>query len=106
MKRLTMGSLFDGIGGFPLAALEYEIEPIWASEIERFPMLVTKLHFPRMQHVGDMDKDNVRTVAFQVPVELFEQFKAYLKRNGVKQNAFFLNCIQQALEQDGKADGE
>ena len=53
-----------------------------------------------------MDKDNVRTVAFQVPVELFEQFKAYLKRNGVKQNAFFLNCIQQALEQDGKADGE
>ena len=53
-----------------------------------------------------MDKDNVRTVAFQVPVELFEQFKAYLKRNGIKQNAFFLNCIQQVLEQDGKADGE
>ena len=48
MKRLTMGSLFDGIGGFPLAALEYEIEPIWASEIERFPMLVTKLRFPHM----------------------------------------------------------
>ena len=47
-----------------------------------------------------MDKDNVRTVAFQVPVELFEQFKAYLKRNGVKQNAFFLNCIQQALAED------
>ena len=58
MKRLTMGSLFDGIGGFPLAALEYEIEPIWASEIERFPMLVTKLHFPRMQHVGDITKLN------------------------------------------------
>ena len=58
MKRLTMGSLFDGIGGFPLAALEYEIEPIWASEIERFPMLVTKLRFPHMQHMGDITKLN------------------------------------------------
>lgn len=47
-----------------------------------------------------MDKDNVRTVAFQVPTELFEQLKAYLKRNGIKQNAFFLNCIQQALAGD------
>lgn len=43
-------------------------------------------------------KDNQRTVAFQVPEELFEQFKAYLKRQGLKQNAFFLNCIRQALE--------
>ena len=47
-----------------------------------------------------MDKDNVRTVAFQVPTELFEQLKAYLKRNGIKQNAFFLDCIQQALAED------
>ncbi len=44
-------------------------------------------------------KDNQRTVAFQVPAELFEQFKDYLKRNGIKQNAFFLNCIRQALEE-------
>ena len=43
-------------------------------------------------------KDNQRTVAFQVPAELFEQFKDYLKRNGIKQNAFFLSCIRQALE--------
>lgn len=51
-------------------------------------------------------KENQRTVAFQVSAELFEQFKDYLKRNGIKQNAFFLNCIQQALEEDRKgADG-
>ena len=43
-------------------------------------------------------KGNQRTVAFQVPEELFERFKEYLKRNGVKQNAFFLDCIQKALE--------
>lgn len=45
-------------------------------------------------------KENQRTVAFQVPAELFEQFKDYLKRKRVKQNAFFLACIQQALEEE------
>ena len=52
-------------------------------------------------------KSNQRTVAFQVPEELFERFKDYLKRNGIKQNAFFLNCIQQALnaEQQNSGDG-
>lgn len=44
-------------------------------------------------------KENQRTVAFQVSEELFERFKAYLKRQGVKQNAFFLNCIHKALEE-------
>ena len=36
-----LGSLFDGIGGFPLAAKRNGIRPIWASEIEKFPMAVT-----------------------------------------------------------------
>ena len=48
-------------------------------------------------------KGNQRTVAFQVPEELFERFKEYLKRNGVKQNAFFLSCIQKALEAETPA---
>ena len=43
-------------------------------------------------------KENQRTVAFQVSTELFDQFKDYLKRKGIKQNAFFLDCIQRALE--------
>ena len=47
-------------------------------------------------------KENQRTVAFQVPAELFEQFKDYLKRKGLKQNAFFLSCIQRALEEGEK----
>ena len=46
-----MGSLFDGIGGFPLAASRHGIKTLWASEIEAFPMAVTKLHFPHMIHV-------------------------------------------------------
>ena len=38
-----------------------------------------------------------RTVAFQVPGELFERFKDYLQERGIKQNAFFLDCIHRAL---------
>ena len=56
MSRLTMGSLFDGIGGFPLAAIRSGITPVWASEIEAFPIEVTKLRFPDMVHVGDITK--------------------------------------------------
>ncbi|MBE7004558.1 MAG: DNA cytosine methyltransferase [Ruminococcaceae bacterium] len=55
---LTMGSLFDGIGGFPLAAVRHGIVPLWASEIEPFPIEVTKHHFPGMIHVGDITKLN------------------------------------------------
>ena len=58
MSRLTMGSLFDGIGGFPLAAIRSGITPVWASEIEAFPIEVTKLRFSDMVHVGDITKLN------------------------------------------------
>ena len=51
-----MGSLFDGIGGFPLAAVHNGIVPVWASEIEIFPIEVTRLRFPDMVHVGDITK--------------------------------------------------
>ena len=53
-----MGSLIDGIGGFPLAAQRYGIRPMWASEIEPFPVDVTKLRLPGMVHVGDITKLN------------------------------------------------
>ena len=42
---LTMGSLFDGIGGFPLAFGEAGFKPLWASEIEPFCIAVTKKRF-------------------------------------------------------------
>ena len=50
----TLGSIFDGIGGWPLAALHAGIRPAWASEIETFPCAVTKRHFPDMLHLGDI----------------------------------------------------
>ena len=53
-KQLTLGSLFDGIGGFPYAASFYGIRPLWASEIVPECVAVTKRHFPDMAHLGDI----------------------------------------------------
>ena len=56
MTALRLGSLFDGIGVFPLAAVRCGIEPVWASEIEKAPISITKRHFPDMAHLGDVTK--------------------------------------------------
>ena len=53
-RKLTLGSLFDGIGGFPLAGKMAGIVPVWASEIEPFPILVTEKRLPEMKHYGDV----------------------------------------------------
>ena len=54
MSALKLGSLFDGIGVFPLAASRCGIVPVWASEIARAPVSITKRHFPEMLHLGDI----------------------------------------------------
>ena len=55
---IKLGSLFDGSGGFPLAGVLNDIEPVWASEIEPFPIRVTKLRFPNMKHLGSVTDVN------------------------------------------------
>ena len=55
---MKLGSLFDGSGGFPLAGALCGIEPIWASEIEPYPMRVTEKRFPNMKQLGDVTKIN------------------------------------------------
>jgi len=54
----TMASLFDGIGGFPLSYYEAGCKPVWNSEIEEFPMAVTRKHFgdETTGEVGDLEK--------------------------------------------------
>ena len=58
MRKLKLGSLFDGSGGFPLAGVMHGIEPVWASEIEPFPIRVTKARFPNMKHLGSVTDVN------------------------------------------------
>lgn len=53
---MTLGSLFDGIGGWLLAARHAGVTPIWASEIEPFPCSVTARHFPDVEQLGDITK--------------------------------------------------
>lgn len=45
-RPVEMASLFDGIGGFPLVFQKHGGKAVWASEIEEFPIAVTKKHFP------------------------------------------------------------
>ena len=62
---MTLGSLFDGIGGWLLAAHHAGITPIWASEIEPFPCSVTARHFPDVKQLGDItqiDPDEIEPV--------------------------------------------
>ena len=53
-NTLTLGSLFDGSGGFPLGGVLAGITPIFNSEIEPFPVRVTEVRFPNMKHYGDI----------------------------------------------------
>lgn len=53
-NTLTLGSLFDGSGGFPLGGVLAGITPIFNSEIEPFPVRVTGVRFPNMKHYGDI----------------------------------------------------
>ena len=72
-KQLTLGSLFDGIAGFPLAGVYAGMRPIWASEIEPFPIRVTSKRFPAMKHLGNIagikggDAEAVDVITFGSP---------------------------------------
>ena len=56
VENPTMASLFDGIGGFPLVYQRQGCTPVWASEIEDFPIAVTKKHFGDGEEKGDIEK--------------------------------------------------
>ena len=53
-NELTLGSLFDGSGGFPLAGILAGVTPLWASEIEPFAVRVTTARLPQMRRYGDV----------------------------------------------------
>lgn len=62
MQQITLGSLFDGIGGWPLAALHSRVRSVWASEIEKYPQAVTKVKFPDMVQLGDITQIDVAKI--------------------------------------------
>ena len=95
MTALRLGSLFDGIGVFPLAAVRCGIEPIWASEIEKAPISITKRHFPDMVHLGDVTKLDgreippVHIITFGSPCQNLSQIGNRKGLAGEKSSLFF-----------------
>ena len=95
MTALRLGSLFDGIGVFPLAAVRCGIEPVWASEIEKAPISITKRHFPDMEHLGDVTKLDgreippVHIITFGSPCQNLSQIGNRKGLAGEKSSLFF-----------------
>ena len=88
--NMKLMSLFDGSGGFPLAASLCGIEPVYASEVEPYPIAVTKSRFPNMKHLGDVSMVNGADI---VPVDIItfgspcQDMSVAGKRAGLKHTA-------------------
>ena len=92
---IKLGSLFDGIGVFPLAGLRCGIRPVWASEIEKAPVSITKRHFPEMLHMGDITKIDggkippVHVITFGSPCQNLSLIGNRAGLTGAKSNLFY-----------------
>ena len=116
---MKLGSLFDGSGGFPLAGFLCDIEPVWASEIEPYPIAVTKSRFPHIKHLGDISKINgaeiepVDIITFGSPCQ---DLSVAGKRAGLKhedngddettRSGLFMEAIRIIKEMREKTDGK
>ena len=109
--ELTLGSLFDGSGGFPLGGLLCGIEPLWASEIEPFPIRVTTKRLPFMKHYGDVScldgskMEPVDIITFGSPCQ---DMSVAGKRGGLdgERSSLFYEAIRIVKEMRCATDGE
>ena len=109
-KNLTLGSLFDGSGGFPLGGLISGITPIWSSEIEPFPIRVTTKRLPQVKHYGDISKMNgaeiepVDIITFGSPCQ---DMSIAGKRDGLggSRSSLFYEAVRIIKEMRCKTDG-
>lgn len=108
---LTLGSLFDGSGGFPLAAKLSGIKPVWASEIEPFPIRVTTKRIPEMIHVGSITEihgdelPHVDIITFGSPCQNLSMVGNRDGLNGQKSSLFF-EAIRIIKEMRKKTNGQ
>ncbi len=110
-KKLTLGSLFDGSGGFPLGGLLAGITPLWASEIEPFPIRVTTKRLPSVKHLGDINSihgdeiEPVDIITFGSPCT---DMSVAGKRAGLggRQSCLFYQAIRIVKEMRCATDGK
>lgn len=108
----TMGSLFSGSGSFELAGKRHGITPVWASEIEPYPIAVTRSRFPEMKHLGSVSEvdgskvDPVDVVTFGSPCQdLSVAGKQAGIHEGERSNLFF-EAIRIIREMRESTNGE
>ena len=108
---LTLGSLFDGSGGFPLAGILAGVTPLWASEIEPFAVRVTTKRLPQMKHYGDVSRMNgadlppVDIITFGSPCQ---DMSIAGRRDGLdgSRSSLFYEAIRIVKEMREKTNGE
>ncbi len=111
MNKLTLGSLFDGSGGFPLGGLISGITPVWASEIEPFPIRVTTKRLPFIKHYGDiscMDGSKIEPVDIITFGSPCQDLSVAGKRDGLdgKRSSLFYEAIRIVKEMRCATDGK
>ncbi|HFI0093588.1 TPA: DNA (cytosine-5-)-methyltransferase [Streptococcus suis] len=111
MDKLTLGSLFDGSGGFPLGGLISGITPVWASEIEPFPIRVTTKRLPFIKHYGDistMDGSKIEPVDIITFGSPCQDLSIAGKRDGLdgKRSGLFYEAIRIVKEMRCATDGK
>lgn len=111
MVNLTLGSLFDGSGGFPLGGLISGITPVWASEIEPFPIRVTTKRLPFIKHYGDisyMDGSKIEPVDIITFGSPCQDLSIAGKRDGLdgKRSSLFYEAIRIIKEMRCATDGK
>lgn len=111
MNKLTLGSLFDGSGGFPLGGLISGITPVWASEIEPFPIRVTTKRLPFIKHYGDiscMDGSKIEPVDIITFGSPCQDLSIAGKRDGLdgKRSSLFYEAIRIVKEMRCATDGK
>lgn len=109
--KLTLGSLFDGSGGFPLAAIKTGIKPLWASEVEPFPIRVTQKNLPQVKHLGDIkdidgsEIEPVDIISFGSPCQDLSIAGKRAGLEGKKSNLFY-EAIRVIKEMRCKTNGK
>lgn len=110
-NNLTLGSLFDGSGGFPLGGLISGITPLWASEVEPFPIRVTTKRLPQITHYGDVSKLSGAEVP---PVDIItfgspcQDMSVAGKRSGLdgERSSLFYQAVRIVKEMRCKTNGK
>lgn len=110
-NNLTLGSLFDGSGGFPLAGIISGVTPVWASEVEPFPIRITTKRLPQVKHYGDVSQmdggeiEPVDIITFGSPCQ---DMSIAGKREGLEgsRSSLFYEAIRIVKEMREATNGE